>query len=107
MKPIEILWAILIIVIVAVLLALALALAGKFLAAKEDKRAEVVMENMPNVNCGACGFPGCAGLVEALLKGDEKHIRKCAVIKEDKARVIQDYLNSTPDDNGEVLKIEL
>ena len=65
------------------------------------------MKNMPNANCGACGFPGCAGLVGAILAGDEKHIKKCAVIKDDKAQIIKDYLNSTPDENGNVLKVDL
>ena len=107
MNAIDILWAVLLIVLIAIILAIALALAGKFLAVKEDKRAEEVMKNMPNANCGACGFPGCAGLVGAILDGDEKHIKKCAVIKDDKAQIIKDYLNSTPDENGNVLKVDL
>ena len=102
MNAIDILWAVLLIVLIAIVLAIALALAGKFLAVKEDKRAEEVMKNMPNANCGACGFP-----VGAILAGDEKHIKKCAVIKDDKAQIIKDYLNSTPDENGNVLKVDL
>ena len=100
MNAIDILWAVLLIVLIAIVLAIALALAGKFLAVKEDKRAEEVMKNMPNANCGAC-------LVGAILAGDEKHIKKCAVIKDDKAQIIKDYLNSTPDENGNVLKVDL
>lgn len=102
-----ILIAIAVIVVLAILFAIALAFAGKYLQVEEDERAVNVMEKMPGVNCGACGFPGCSGLVDAIIKGDEKHIKRCAVIKEDKAKEIVEYLNTTPDAEGNVLKVDL
>lgn len=102
-----ILIAIAVIVVLAVILAVALAFAGKYLKVEEDERTVNVMEKMPGVNCGACGFPGCSGFVDAVIKGNEKHIKRCAVIKDDKAKEIVDYLNTTPDAEGNVLKVEI
>ncbi len=38
-----------------------LSLAKDLLKVKKDPRIEKVMEALPGANCGACGFPGCAG----------------------------------------------
>ncbi len=37
----------------------------------EDPRIGEVTELLPNANCGACGFPGCSGFAEALVKGSD------------------------------------
>ena len=34
----------------------------------EDPRIEEVAEKLPQANCGGCGFPGCKGLAEAIVK---------------------------------------
>jgi len=34
----------------------------------EDPRIELVVEKLPLANCGGCGFPGCKGLAEAIIK---------------------------------------
>lgn len=101
----SVLYASLILVIIAIILGLVLAIANKFLTIKNDPRKEEVMKNMPNVNCGACGYPGCAGLVDALLSGEVKKVSACKVIKADKKKIIADYLNSTKDDKGNTLKV--
>lgn len=107
MKPIMILWSILITVGIAVLLALCLALANHFLKVKEDSRKEKLMELLPNANCGACGFPGCSGLADAIIEGKEKKVTRCAVIKKENALKIKEYLESTPDSDGNTLKVDL
>lgn len=35
-----------------------------------DEREEKIMNILPGVNCGACGFPGCQAYCSALLKGE-------------------------------------
>ncbi len=42
-----------------------------------DPKIEQVMAVTPKVNCGACGYPGCAGYAEAIVKNGED-ITKCA-----------------------------
>jgi len=34
----------------------------------EDPRIEQVADKLPLANCGGCGFPGCKGLAEAIVK---------------------------------------
>ncbi len=36
---------------------------------KEDPRIADVAALLPQANCGGCGFPGCGGLADALVKG--------------------------------------
>ena len=32
-----------------------------------DPRAQKLTEALPGYNCGACGYPGCAGYAEAIV----------------------------------------
>jgi Na+-translocating ferredoxin:NAD+ oxidoreductase RNF subunit RnfB len=38
----------------------------------EDPRIDEVTELLPGANCGGCGYPGCRGLAEALVKAADK-----------------------------------
>ena len=49
--------------------AFALGLAAKKFAVEVDPRELAALEALPGVNCGACGFPGCAGYAKALVSG--------------------------------------
>ena len=44
-------------------------LCSKKFAVKEDTRIGEVAALLPQANCGGCGFPGCSGLADALVKG--------------------------------------
>jgi len=52
-----------------VLFGLALAVASKTFRTGTDPRIEEITDLLPGVNCGSCGFPGCSGYAEALVKG--------------------------------------
>ena len=39
---------------------------------EEDPRIDEVVELLPGANCGGCGFPGCRGLSEALVKAADQ-----------------------------------
>ncbi len=49
--------------------AIALGFAAKKFAVEVDPRELAVLEVLPGANCGACGFPGCAGYAKALVAG--------------------------------------
>jgi electron transport complex protein RnfB len=49
--------------------AIALGFAAKKFAVEVDPRELAAMEVLPGANCGACGFPGCAGYAKALVAG--------------------------------------
>jgi RnfABCDGE-type electron transport complex B subunit len=49
------------------ILATLLVLANRWLRVPEDPRVDVVEGMLPHTNCGACGYPGCRALAEALV----------------------------------------
>ena len=56
--------------LLGVLLGIGLAYASKKLHIERDPRLIEVEEALIGTNCGACGYPGCAGAAEAVVKGD-------------------------------------
>ncbi len=69
----NILYAFLIIASLGLALGVGLAVAAKKFAVKKDARAELINEVLPGANCGACGYPGCAGYADALSKGEAEN----------------------------------
>jgi RnfABCDGE-type electron transport complex B subunit len=62
---------------VALLFAVVISVAHKKLKVEVDPRVESLVEILPGVNCGACGYPGCQQYAEAVVKGEEPN--KCSV----------------------------
>ena len=56
---------------------LVLAIASKVFYVETDPRLDQLNECLPGANCGGCGYAGCGGYAEAVLKG-EAEIGKCA-----------------------------
>ncbi|MBQ4600988.1 MAG: RnfABCDGE type electron transport complex subunit B [Oscillospiraceae bacterium] len=56
---------------------LILAAASKIFYVETDPRLDQLNECLPGANCGGCGYAGCGGYAEAVLKG-EAEIGKCA-----------------------------
>ena len=56
---------------------LVLAIASKVFYVETDPRLDELNECLPGANCGGCGYAGCGGYAEAVLKG-EAAIGKCA-----------------------------
>lgn len=52
--------------------ALVLYACSKKFAVYEDPRIAQVGELLPGANCGGCGFAGCSGMADALVKGADK-----------------------------------
>ena len=73
----DILIAILILGGLGVGFGLVLAAASKVFYVETDPRLDQLNECLPGANCGGCGYPGCGGYAEAVLKG-EAPIGKCA-----------------------------
>jgi electron transport complex protein RnfB len=47
-----------------------LAVSARVFAVRRDERLVQVQDSLPGANCGGCGYPGCANLAEAIVKGD-------------------------------------
>lgn len=54
-----------------------LAFAARKFAVKVDPKIEMINEALPGVNCGGCGFPGCAAYADAIVTKNTA-IDKCA-----------------------------
>lgn len=54
---------------IGLIAALVLFVCSKKFAVYEDPRIAQVTEQLPGANCGGCGFAGCGGLADALVKG--------------------------------------
>ena len=73
----SILYAIAILGGMGLLLGVVLAIASKVFYVETDPRLDKLNECLPGANCGGCGYAGCGGYAEAVLKG-EAPIGKCA-----------------------------
>lgn len=60
---------VLIVSALALLCGVILALAARYLAVPEDPRVAEVTALLPGVNCGACGYAGCADYARVLVQG--------------------------------------
>lgn len=60
---------------------------SKFGFEKEEK----VTSYLPGYNCGKCGFSGCQGLAEEILKNPEEY-KKCNFMKEENITALKEYL---------------
>jgi len=58
----------------------------------EDPRIDEVEQMLPGANCGGCGFPGCRGMAEALVKADDISNMNCPVSSSEGMASIATYL---------------
>ncbi|HNW86154.1 MAG TPA: RnfABCDGE type electron transport complex subunit B [Candidatus Limiplasma sp.] len=54
---------------VALVFSLLLTLANKVFEVPSDPKRDQIREALPGANCGACGYPGCDGLADAIAAG--------------------------------------
>lgn len=70
MSILGILTAAVIVGAVGIFIGLFLGLAGMKFKVEVDEKEAAVLAALPGNNCGGCGFAGCAGLAEAIAKGE-------------------------------------
>lgn len=106
MNNLVILWSFLILLGIGAVLGLLIFISNKFFFVKEDERIDEVEKLLPGANCGACGYPGCRGLSEALVSGKEKKVSKCIVGKSETTYdPIIAYMNKHPNEDGSIVEI--
>ncbi len=89
------------------ILGLILAIAAEVFKVEVDERFVVVRDLLPQYNCGACGFPGCAGLAEGLVSGEVNRVSLCKPSNAQQRQAIFDYMNSTPGPDGKITQVVL
>lgn len=83
----EIINAILVLGVLSLVFGLALTFASKVFAVPANPKKDAVREALPGANCGACGFPGCDGLADAIAEG-KAAVDACPVGGEEVAKQI-------------------
>lgn len=64
---------------IGVVSAVILYLVAQKFKVEEDPRIDIVEGLLPGANCGGCGYPGCRGLAEAIVKADTMDGLSCPV----------------------------
>ena len=64
--------------IIGLIFAVLLSIASRVFEVKLDPTVDKVLSALPGANCGACGFPGCEGLANAIAKGSAP-VNSCPV----------------------------
>ena len=62
---------------------------------EEDPRIDEVEKMLPGANCGGCGFPGCRGMADALVKNDDISALFCPVGGAETMKKAAAYLGKT------------
>ncbi len=85
---------------VSLLLGVLILVINKFTQVKEDPRIKEVQDCLAGANCGACGYPGCAGFAKALVEGTAK-LDSCGQTPVDKRIEISNILGIEVGGNAE------
>ncbi len=88
----SLLWAAGIMLVLGLGFALVLLIASIKLKVVVDEKIEQIHEALPKIDCGACGFAGCASYAKAVVK-DPELLGKCAPGGPDTAESIAHILN--------------
>ena len=80
---------------IALIAGLGLAIASKIFAVPVDEKAEAIRECLPGANCGACGFAGCRGMADALVKREDISELFCPVGGAEAMKQCAAYLGKT------------
>lgn len=83
-----------------------LAIASKIFAVKIDPKVESIENALLGTNCGACGFPGCGGLANAIAKG-EADINACFPGGADVARELASIMGVDADESVKKMAVVL
>ena len=83
--------AIIMMLVVGAVLGIVLGISAKVFYVKPDTRVEDITKMLPGYNCGGCGYPGCAGMAEALVN-KESEVTSCKTSKPEAKEAIKQYL---------------
>ena len=72
-----------------------LAFASRIFVIEENPVKAKIMTALPGANCGACGFPGCEGYADWLVKSSGESVSKCTVGGADSAGIIAALFGKT------------
>ena len=83
--------AIIMMLVVGAVLGIVLGISAKVFYVKPDTRVEDITKMLPGYNCGGWGYPGGAGMAEALVN-KESDVTSCKPSKPEAKEAIKQYL---------------
>lgn len=86
------LFTVLMLCAVGIVAALILYLVAKKFYVYEDPRIDTAEQMLPGANCGGCGYPGCRGFADALVKLDDISALYCPVGGSDTMKSVAEFL---------------
>ncbi len=94
----QILIAVLVLGVAGAAFGLLLAVAARVFAVEKDEREDQILELLPGANCGGCGYAGCGGYAQALVKG-EAQVGACSSCSDENNQKIGKILGVTVGQN--------
>ncbi|KFZ26682.1 MAG: Electron transport complex protein rnfB [Candidatus Izimaplasma bacterium HR2] len=91
--------------VMGLVLGLGLAFAADYLKVEIDERIQTITDLLPQYNCGACGFPGCAGFAEGIVEGTVEKLTDCKPGKDEHYNPILEYIKDHPNPDGSLIKV--
>jgi len=85
------------------LFAIILLIASEKLKVKQDPKVEQILESLPKIDCGGCGYAGCGSYAKAVAN-DPNLIGKCAPGGSDVSEKIAKILNLQISGSGDPLR---
>ncbi len=82
-----------------------LAVAAEKLKVEADERIKGVHERLPQLDCGACGYPGCEAFAEGVIEGEVKNLSACKPGNNKHYSAIIEYLKDHPNEDGSIIKV--
>lgn len=90
--------ALIIIGLLGLFIGIFLGVAGILFKVHADEREEKIVEALPGNNCGGCGYPGCAGLANAIANG-KAPVNQCPVGGEPVAKEIAGIMGTEAEES--------
>nr|WP_296155347.1 RnfABCDGE type electron transport complex subunit B [uncultured Peptoniphilus sp.] len=90
----NVMYAVIILGVMGLLLGALLAFASKVFHVEMDPRVVQVLDALPGANCGACGFPGCEGMANAIVAGDAP-VNGCAIGGQETAEAVGEIMGQS------------
>lgn len=92
--------AVVVMVALGSVLGIGLGFASEKLHVEPDPAFDDLMHLLPGLNCGACGYPGCAGLADAFIDQDTDDVALCKPSTKEQRVAITEYLKEYFENKG-------
>lgn len=58
----------------------------------KNRALDDLIELLPKINCGACGYGSCEGMANAIIE-DKENYKKCKILRKDALTKMEEYIS--------------